>query len=154
MNANSNKPENPFPVDLGNAISIVIEYFRGYQNVEVHLFKPSWEEKLEQEIDWDSILGAPVRDESLSDPLRSRKVLLETFSSQETDSLVNYLQSYYESRLNSIHTQMIGSPIPKDLIPLSEVPESEKIGIIRFEDHSNYPLSFPVHGIYDLSKHE
>ncbi len=154
MNEHSNSQENPFPVDLGHAISIVIEHYKGYDDVEVHLFKPQWDKELEEALDWDEILGSPIRDESLADPVRSRKILLETFSSQENETVLNYLKSYYESRLNSLHTRIIGYPIPKDLIPLSYIPESENIGIIRFEDNPNYPLDFPVHGVYDLSKHK
>lgn len=155
MNQNQdNSLNSPFPLTLGNVISIVINYYRGYNKLEIHLFKPQWDESLEEAINWDEILGAPVRDNNFANSARSCKVLLETFTSYEKDAVLEYLNSKYQSHLNSISTQLLTKPIPKDLIPLCEIPESENIGIIRFEKIPNYTLDFPVHGLYDLSKYK
>ncbi len=140
-------------IDRGYVISMVISSFKGYRDVEVHLFRPEWPADEEAIYDWGSLLGDPIRPEQSVDPTGSRKVLLETFNAEEKDRLVEYLSQRYESRLESITARTLQFPIPMGLTPLSEVPEQGTIGKIHFEKIPNANLDFPVHGIFDLSRH-
>ncbi|HMB32151.1 MAG TPA: hypothetical protein VKN82_10030 [Desulfohalobiaceae bacterium] len=141
------------PVDRGYALSIVITTFRGHEDVEVHLFRPNWQEEELAVYDWQQILGDPIRKDREIDPTGSRKVLVETFNSSEKDIILEYLENRYASRLKSIKVSVIPFPIPMGLVPLSEIPQQKNIGLIRFDEIPNYPLNFPFHGIYDLSRH-
>lgn len=146
--------EQTSPVDRGYAISMVIAKFRGHENVDVHLFRPDWTNEELQIYDWEHLLGDPIRRDQEIDPSGSRKVLIETFNLTEKDTVLEYLQNRYASRLLSITVTVIPFPIPMGLVPLSEIPEQQQIGRIRFEEIPNYPLLFPFHGIYDLNRHK
>ena len=147
-------PETTPPVDRGYAMSMVIDTFRGHRNVEVHLFRPHWPEEEMQKYDWLNLLGDPIKKGQEIDPLGSRKVLLETFTAEESEQLLNYLRQRYESKLSSITVTVLQFPIPLGLIPLSEMEPGETIGTLELEKIPNYPLSFPVHGLFDLRRHE
>jgi hypothetical protein len=140
-------------VDRGYVVSMVISSFKGYKDVEVHLFRPDWEKEEERVYDWGSLLGEPIRQDQTIDPTGSRKVLMETFNAQEKDQLLEYLSNRYESRLESISARALSFPIPIGLVPLSEVPEQGTLGKIHFDKIPSYNLDFPVHGLYDLSRH-
>lgn len=147
-------PETTPPVDRGYAVSMVIDTFRGYQDVEVHLFRPDWPEGEMEQYDWESLLGNPVKRGQEVDPLGSRKVLLETFTKKESDELLSYLRQRYESRLSSITVTVLSFPIPLGLVPLSEMEPGQTIGLVELEKIPSYPLAFPVHGLFDLRRHE
>lgn len=151
MEIYTNYQSNP-PVNRGYVVSMIINEFKGYQDVEVHLFKPSWTSQEEKSFDWDNLLGNPIKPD-IADESSSRRVLMETFDSMEKDILIEYIKERYASRVKSLTAGVMQFPIPKGLTPLSDFSESENIGIIRFENIPNYPLEFSVHGIYDLSRH-
>lgn len=141
------------PVDRGYVISMVIDSFKGYKDVEVHLYRPDWKEEETKIYDWEKLLGDPIRENKNIDTSGSRKLLLETFNIEERDQILDYLQTRYQSRLKSITSSVLPFPIPLGLVPLSEIPEEKTISRIYFEKIPNYSLNFPVHGIYDLSRH-
>jgi hypothetical protein len=147
--------EHDFPpeIDRGFTISMVIKSFKGRKDVEVHLFRPEWDEEDFGAYQWDRMLGDPV-DPSNTDPSGSRKVFLETFGPGERDSIVNFLQKQYGDRLRSITSMPMSFPIPLGMTPLCDVCEGKSIGIIRFEKLPSYKLGIPLHGLFDLSQHD
>jgi hypothetical protein len=99
-----------------------------------------------------------VREEPGSEPGAgrgdSRIVVLESFTREEMDQIVAYLSTRYADRLTRISVNSLEFPVPAGLLPLSSMPEGKDIGRIRFEIVPRYPLSFAVHGLYDLSQHK
>jgi len=155
MKLNIITPKYELPVKEGYAISMVIKTFRGHKYVEVHLFRPDWEANRDaQSYDWTKLLGDRIDKNMPSNPLGSRKVLLESFTLEERDMVIDYMKKRYISRLSAINSRPLQFPIPLGLIPLSEIPEDGNVGCIRFEDIHNYTLPFPVHGLYILSQHK
>ncbi len=140
-------------LDRGYVISIVIKNFKQHRDVDVHLFRPSWDPEEYQAYDWPDIVGNPLPGVDKIDPISSRKVLLETFTRQEKDTIVEYLKDRYNTRLKRIRVGIIYLPIPLGLVALSEIEPQGEIGIIKFEEIPNYPLSFPFHGLYNLAQH-
>lgn len=154
MRLNIITSQNELPVKKGYMISLIIRKFKGHKNVEVHLFRPDWDEKEAQSYDWLKLLGDPIDRDAPVDPISSRKVLLESFTIEERDIILDYLKKRYVSRLSAINSHPLDFPIPLGLIPLSEIPEDDDVGCIHFEEIPNYTLPFPVHGLYILSQHE
>ena len=154
MHINVKSSPVPPPADRAYVLSIVIRSFKGRRNVEVHLFRPDYSEAELDDYDWDRLIGEPIEPGMEFDPLGSRKVLLEAFTEQERDMLVEYLKNRYESRLAHITAMPMEFPIPLGLTPLSSIPEGKSIGFIRFDQIPNYTLPFAVHGLYDLAQHE
>ncbi|MCD6199879.1 MAG: hypothetical protein J7K15_15150 [Deltaproteobacteria bacterium] len=154
MRLNIITSQNELPVKKGYMISLIIKKFKGYKYVEVHLFRPDWDEKEARSYDWIKLLGDPIDRNAPADPVSSRKVLLESFTLEERDIILDYIKKRYVSRLSAINSRPLDFPIPMGLIPLSEIPEDDDIGCIRFEEIPNYTLPFPVHGLYILSQHE
>ncbi len=142
------------PVDLGYAVSMVIQRFKGRSNVEVHLFRPSWDEDDYGRYPWEELIGGAVSDDRPESPVNSKNVLLETFTADESRRLMDYLQERYGDLLASIHCRVLDFPIPMDLTPLSSVQESDTVGRLDLDTIANYPLDFAVKGVYDLSRHE
>ncbi|MBW1925714.1 MAG: hypothetical protein JRI35_00740 [Deltaproteobacteria bacterium] len=154
MELNIINSKDELPVKRGYTISLIIKKFRGHKDVEIHLFRPDWDEKEARHYDWSKLLGDPIDRNAPFDPVSSRKVLLESFTTEERDIILDYMKKRYVSRLSAINSRPLDFPIPLGLIPLSEIPEDGNIGRIRFEEIPNYTLSFPVHGLYILSQHE
>jgi hypothetical protein len=154
MELNIVTSQNELPVKKGYTISLIIKKFKGHKDVEVHLFRPDWDEKEAQHYDWLKLLGDPIDRDAPIDPISSRKVLLESFTIEERDMIMDYMKKRYVSRLSAINSRPLDFPIPLGLIPLSEIPEDNDIGCVRFEEIHNYTLPFPVHGLYILSQHE
>ncbi len=145
-------PEVFSPAERGYTIKIIIESFRGYKDVEVHLFRPQWNKEEENNYEWNEILGDPINPTKPFDPLDSRKVLLETFTFEEKEKILDYLLNRYSEHLKSIKVDVLNFPIPLGLVPLSSIEPRDNIGIIEFEKIPNYTLPFPVHGLYILNK--
>ncbi len=140
-------------LDRGYVISIVIKNFKQHRDVDVHLFRPAWDAEEYQAYDWPDIIGNPLPGVEHIDPISSRKVLLETFTEEEKNAIVNYLKERYHDRLKSIKVGIIYLPIPLGLVALSEIEPQGEIGIIKFEEIPNYTLPFAFHGLYNLAKH-
>ncbi len=140
-------------LDRGYVISIVIKNFKQHKDVEVHLFRPKWDPEEYSLYDWPEIIGNPIPQAKEIDPISSRKILLETFNEEEKNGIVEYLKDRYQTRLKEIRISTLNLPIPLGLTGLSEIKPQGSIGIIEFEKIPNYPLTFPFHGLYDLSRH-
>lgn len=137
----------------GHVATICIRAFKGRRDVLVHLFRPDWTAD-EEVYPWPQL----VQDAPPSQPGAgrgdSRAVVLESFTREEMDRIVDYLASRYADRLTRISVNSLDFPLPPGLLPLSSMPEGKDIGRIRFEIVPRYPLPFTVHGLYDLSQHK
>ena len=137
----------------GHVATICIRAFKGRRDVLVHLFRPEWTPQ-DDGYPWSEL----VQEDSGTDPATHRgdrrAVLLESFTREEMDQIVDYLATRYADRLTRISVNSLEFPLPAGLRPLSSMPEGKDIGRIRFEIVPRYPLAFTVHGLYDLSQHK
>lgn len=154
MELNVYTAETPLPVERAYVISMVIKSFKGRRNVEVHLFRPEFDPQEEQSYDWDTLLGDPVHPELEVDLQKSKRIILESFTKEERDQIVEYLKERYANRLERIESGPLDLPVPLGIPPLSSIPGGKTIGFIHFEAVPNYTLTFPVHGFYDLAQHK
>lgn len=152
MKINIISPEQNFPLDRAYVVNIMIRSFKGRKDVEVHLYRPWWNQAEEEEYDWGLIVNQS-HGRTREDMNKSRKVVMELFTASERDALVGYLRDRYSEKLRLINSAPLSFPVPVGLSPLSMLPENENHGRIRFERIPNYSLPFPVHGFYDLSAH-
>ncbi len=153
MEVNITEAENPL-VPRIYFITMVIKSFKGRRDVEVHLFRPDFDEAEMQSYDWNALLGDALHPNIPADPDKSVKVLMEAFTREERDAVLEYLKTRYADRLEEINTGPVDLPVPLGLPPLSELPEGKTIGFIRLDQTPNYPLSFAVRGMYDLAQHD
>jgi len=142
------------PIDRGHAVSMVIKRFKGHADVEVHLFRPTWDEEDYGRYPWEELIGGAVSEDRPEDPKNGKDVILETFTANESQRLIDYLRERYGDRLDSIQSLLLDFPVPLDLSPLSSIRETATVGRLDLDTIPNYPLDFPVKGIYDLSRHE
>lgn len=154
MQLNIVAPERETPVPRAHVVSMTIKTFKGRRNVEFHLYRAAWGSDELQRYDWDALLGRVEHPESGIDPENSRKVLLEAFTPEERDQLLEYVRHRYGPKLESIFSCTLNFPIPRGLAALSDIAEGKSVGRIRLDNVPNYTLSFPVHGLFDLSQHE
>ncbi len=145
-------PPAPPAAQRCHAVSMVIKSFKGRRDVEVHLFRREWDPAEEASYDWDALLGAPLEGGPAS-PEQTRQVLLESFTAEERDRIIDYLKDQYATRLSSITSRPLDLPVPMGLPPLCSLSEGKNIGFIRFEKIPSYSLGLPMHGLYDLSRH-
>lgn len=141
------------PIKRGYAVSMVIRSFKGRRSVEVHLFRPHWPVGDENEISWDNIFGSPAALDAVPDESKDRKIVLESFTREERDQVVDYLREHYSSRLESIFSSPMEFPVPSGLPPLSSISEGKDIGLIRFEVIPHFNLPFSLRGLYNLGAH-
>ncbi|QLA16288.1 hypothetical protein [Desulfolutivibrio sulfoxidireducens] len=142
------------PIERAFTLSIVIKSFKGRKDVEVHLFRPEWDPAEAQLYDWNALFGdllVPDLEVSLES---CRRVVLESFTKQERDQLVDYLKERYKDRLAAIRSCCLNFPIPLGLVALSELSEGKDAGFVNFDKVPNYSLPFPVRGFFDLSQHK
>lgn len=136
----------------GYVATICIRAFKGRKDVLVHLFRPEWDS--EEAFPWQDL----VQEDPGLDPAKSRgnsrEVVLESFTKEEMDRIVEYLAGRYAERLTRITTNYLDFPLPAGLLPLRSMPEGKDMGRVRFEIVPGYPLPFTVHGLYDLSQHK
>lgn len=151
MRIHSTASTQPLPSDRAYVISMVIKSFKGRRNVEVHLFRPEYDETEQDRYSWENLLGNPV-EPGLDDPTGSRKVMLEAFTKAERDAILDYLKAHYDDRVSDVHAQAMNFPIPLGLTPLSAIPEGKTIGLIRFSQLPNFDLGMSLSGLYDLSQ--
>ncbi len=154
MDLNITTPDREPSVPRAHVLTMTIKSFKGRRNVEVHLYRAAWDPAELQEYEWENLLGEVEHPEAGIDPENSRKVLLEAFTMEERDRLVEYLHNRYGSKLESITSCCLNFPIPKGLAALSDVAEGKSIGRIRLESVPKYTLPFPVHGLFDLNQHD
>ena len=145
-------PTSPLPIDRAHAVSMTIKSFKGRRDVEVHLFRHTWDPEEEEAIDWDQLLAAPGMSEA-PEAAGSRKVVLEALTAEERDQTIAYLHEHYANRLSTITSSPIPFPIPIGLMALSDLSEGKSIGFIHFERIPHFKLGFALRGFYDLSQH-
>lgn len=141
------------PIKRGYAVSMVIRSFKGRREVEVHLFRPDWGPEDEGEIIWDNVFGSPATLDAVPDENKDRKVVLESFTKEERDQVIDYLKEHYSSRLESIFATPMEFPVPSGLPPLSSISEGKDIGLIKFEKIPHFDLPFALRGLYNLGAH-
>jgi hypothetical protein len=137
----------------GHVATICIRAFKGRRDVLVHLFRPEWTSQ-DEEYCWSDLVQEDSGTAQTPGRGDSRAVLLESFTREEMEQIVDYLASRYADRLTRISVNSLDFPLPPGLLPLSSMPEGKDIGRIRFEIVPRYPLPFVVHGLYDLSQHK
>ncbi len=138
------------PCPRGRTAQITIKTFKGRKNVDVHLFRPTWDEGEDAHWPWEELVE-PADPEAMG---LTREVILESFTTEELDALVDYITRRYGERLAAIRTNALRFPLPAGIRPLRSMPEGKDIGRIRFEQVPGYELPFPVHGLYNLAQHE
>jgi hypothetical protein len=143
---------NDLPIDRAHALSMTIKSFKGRRDVEVHLFRHSWDPEEEESIDWDQLLAAKGMSEA-EDAAGSRRVILESLTCDERDSIVDYLKNHYAGRLTTIQSMPIPFPVPVGLMALSDMSEGKSVGFIHFERIPHFNLGIALRGFYDLSQH-
>ena len=141
------------PIQRGYALSMTIKSFKGRRDVEVHLFRPEWNDTDETQIKWDNIFGRPATLDAVPNEEKDRKIILESFTKEERDQVVDYLKDHYSSRLESIFSTPMEFPIPTGLPPLSSITEGKDIGLIKFEKVPHFDLPFALRGLYNLGAH-
>ncbi|EHJ46684.1 hypothetical protein DFW101_0667 [Solidesulfovibrio carbinoliphilus subsp. oakridgensis] len=142
------------PVDRAWTVSMVIKSFKGRKDVTVHLFRPEWDPADEEIYDWDVLTGDPVQPDLPVSYVSCRRIVMESFTEEERDALVDYLKTRYEDKVSEVHACALNFPIPLGLTALSELSEGKDIGFIHFDKIPNYTLPFPVRGYFDLSQHK
>jgi hypothetical protein len=145
-------PTSALPIDRAHAVSMTIKSFKGRRDVEVHLFRHTWDPEEEEAIDWDKLLAAPGMSEA-PEAAGSRRVVLEALTAEERDSIVAYLKKHYANRLTVITSSPIPFPVPIGLMALSDLSEGKSIGFIHFERIPHFDLGIALRGFYDLSQH-
>lgn len=144
------EPAAPLPTQRAYALSMTIRTFKGRSDVQVHLFRPSWEQSEETAFQWSEL----IQSASEADMAASRKVILEAFTKDECDQIVSYLKEHYSSRLTAIHGAPMEFPVPAGLPALCDCTEGKSVGFIRFEKIPHFDLPLELRGLYDLSCHE
>jgi len=137
------------PTPFAYTLSMVIRSFKGRRDVEVHLFRGSWDPAVERAQNWDAAITPPpvAKDDS------SRAMVMEAFTEAERDQLINYLKEQYSTRLTAIRSRPVAFPVPAGMAGLSQAQPDKDIGFIEFARIPSYPLEIPLRGLYDLSRH-
>ena len=141
-------------VDRAWTVSMIIKSFKGRKDVNVHLFRPEWAPEEAEIYDWNALIGDPVEPDLPVSYESSRRILLEAFTEEERDALVEYIKTRYQDKVSEVHACALNIPVPLGLTALSELAEGKDIGFIHFDKIPNYTLPFPVRGFYDLSQHK
>lgn len=147
-------PDTHLPVERAFSLSMTVRVFKGRRDVDIHLFRASWDPEEEQAHDWDALIGPPLAPDAPDDPAGSRLVLLESFTRQERDSIAAFLAEQYKDRLEAIFSCPLSFPIPAGLVGLSQIRAGKGVGLVDFSRLRNYTLSIPLRGLYDLNQHK
>jgi len=139
------------PTQYAHSLSMVIKSFKGRRNVDIHLFRGAWEAADEAGQDWDVLIAAPPTPNT--DLEGSRRIVMESFSDEERDRIINYLKEQYSTRLTAIQSTPLTFPVPAGLSGLSQLEPGKNVGFIEFAKIPSYPLDIPLMGLYDLSQH-
>ncbi|MFO7597184.1 MAG: hypothetical protein R6W92_12690 [Desulfocurvibacter africanus] len=150
-------PDSELPVERAFSLSMTVRTFKGRRDVDIHLFRHTWNPAEEQDYDWDALIGPPIATDSSVSPAEvagSRLVLLESFTREERDLIVDFLTRQYQDRLTAILSRPLTFPIPAGLTGLSQVRAGENIGLVDFSRIRSYTLPIPLRGLYDLNQHK
>ncbi len=146
--------QTSLPVERAHVLSMTIRTFKGRRDVDVHLFRACWPEAEEASFDWDYLLAPDTNvDTAAGGAPECKNIVLEAFTEEERDTIINYLKAQYSTRITSISSSVLSFPVPAGLMPLSCVEEGKNIGVIAFEKIPSYSLDIPLKGLYDLSQH-
>lgn len=107
MDINITKATSNPPTPYANSLSMTIRSFKGRRDVEVHLFRRAWDKAVEAAQDWNALIEPRAAD---NDP--SRDVIMESFTDEERDTLINYLKEQYSTRLTGIRSTPCPSRCP------------------------------------------
>lgn len=141
-------------------ITATMKTFKGRRHVEVHLFRDNPDiAELESLRAMDDLVGKPTNEtpagcnspESAEDALRT---VLEAFTAQEGNLLLEYLDTRYADQFSKVVVCPMELPVPLGVVPLSSIPEGKAMGFINLSVVRDYPLPFAVRGFYDLDAHE
>lgn len=154
MEINIYDPPIPPRIPRCYVMTAVIKSFKGRRDVDVHLFKPELDEAERDSYEWDDVVGDPMHPDVYSDPERTKLVVMEAFTRDEVDAIIQYFKDRYADRMASVNASPMIFPVPQGMPPLSAMPEGKSIGFIRFNQVPQYPLSFALHGMYDLEEHQ
>ncbi|MBU1610403.1 MAG: hypothetical protein KKC99_01025 [Proteobacteria bacterium] len=135
------------------ALTITIKSFKGRRGVDVHLFRPQWDPEEEEIYDWNMLIGDPMPG-APGDADSTRRMIMESFTEEERDRIVEFLKEQYSGRLDAITARPMEFPVPLGLPALSDMSEGKDIGFIRFDRIPSYSLDIPLSGLYDLARHE
>lgn len=152
MDINIITPDSPLPSDHVHSLSMTIRSFKGRKDVQVHLFRAAWDSADEAGQNWDTLIGEPV-DPSRTETAGSKSIVMESFTTDERDRIVNYLKEQYSTRLTAINSAPLTFPVPAGLMGLSQIEAGKDIGFIDFVKIPSYSLGIPMRGLYDLSQH-
>lgn len=141
------EPDTKPPAPYCHSVSMTIRSFKGRKDVDVHLYRCEWDAAEEAPLDWTTIIEGGSAEDS------SKTVVMESFTTEERDRIVNYLKEQYSTRLTAIKSIPLAFPIPAGLPGLSQLTAGKTIGIIEFQKIPSYPLELPIKGYYDLSQH-
>ncbi len=150
-------PEGVLQEERAFSLSMTVRTFKGRRDVDIHLFRHSWDQAEEQAYDWDTLIGPPLDVDTPVSPVEtagSRLVLLESFTRKERDMIVDFLTQQYQDRLTAIRSRPLTFPIPSGLTGLSQVRAGENIGLVDFSRIHSYTLPIPLRGLYDLNQHK
>lgn len=150
-------PDSELPVERALSLSMTVRTFKGRRDVDIHLFRHTWDPTEEQAYDWDALIGPPLATDApvgSAETTGSRLVLLESFTREERDLIVDFLTQQYRDRLTAIRSRALTFPIPAGLTGLSQVRAGENIGLVDFSRIRSYTLPIPLRGLYDLNQHK
>jgi len=142
------------PVDRAHTISMIIKSFKGRRDVEIHLFRSEWDPEEFEAYDWDILLGDQLHPDLEVSIDSSKRVLLEAFTDEERDEVIEYLKEHYKDRVSFVTSCPLNFPIPLGLTALSELAEGKDLGFIDFAKIPHYNLPFKICGFFDLSQHK
>lgn len=151
MDITINQPDTLPPTRFVHSLSMTIKSFKGRRDVEVHLFRSSWNAEDEKNENWETLIAASSNPPEDVD--NSRRVIMEAFTDEERDNIVSYLKEQYSTRLTAIHSTPLTFPVPAGLPGLSQMDTSKNVGFIEFQKIPSYSLDIPLKGLYDLSQH-
>ncbi|SHI67623.1 hypothetical protein ACQ0P8_03055 [Halodesulfovibrio aestuarii] len=147
------------PIDRIYAMTIVIRSFKGRKHVEVHLFRSDIPEEERQDTNLLRCIDTDYEKQKLSPDLTgtledTKEMILESFTKEERDMIISYLEERYQTRLEGIFAAPLSFPVPQGTMPLASIPEGKSMGFIKFDKVHEYPLPFNFRGFYDLDQHE
>lgn len=137
-------------------ISMRLANFKGYKDVEAHIFRYAYPEEEIEELAGLDLVGPPDVDmpaELVAGATKEAalKCILEAFTKEESEELAQYLKEKYEDQIVSLYVAPLNLPAPLGVGPLAEIPEGEKSGFIKFDKAPGYNLPFKARAYYDIS---
>lgn len=150
-------PPTPLYAQLDRVylIQATLKTFKGRRDVVVHLFRHDTDPtEMESLRDLDIVGKADVNTPEGATEENALRSLLEAFTAEEGNALLEYLKQRYEEHVIRVTVCPVDLPVPMGMVPFSGIPEGKSMGFIRFDAAAAYNLPFGVHGFYDLDAHE